>query len=95
MRAQNLFLILDDCILVPEDARLIAQQLWQQVLMPQDPLLVADDHPLVGDDRVLLFDGRLRHDGLPGNCRVMTAISGYKNGDDRYVWASRFSRRQG
>jgi len=25
----------------------------------------------------------------------MTAISGYKNGDDRYVWASRFSRRQG
>jgi hypothetical protein len=88
VRAQNLFLILDDRVLIPEDASLIAQQLWQQILVPQDSLLVADDHALVGDDRVLLFDSRLRHYGLPGEVFVMTAICGYKNGDGRYLSAS-------
>ena len=91
MRAQNLFLILYDRVLVSQDPRLIAQQLRQQILVPKNSLLVAHDHPLVGDDRILFPDSRLRHYGVPGDFLVVTDISGNKNGDGRYLRASRFS----
>ena len=65
MRAQDLFLILDDRVLIPQDACLIPQQLGQLILIPQDFLLVADNCALVGNDGVLFLDGRLRHCVVP------------------------------
>ena len=68
MCAQNLFLVLDDRVLISKDPRLIAHQFGQQVLMPQDPLLIANDRALVRNDDVLFLDGRLRHCGIPVGC---------------------------
>ena len=65
MRAQNLFLILDDRVLISEDTRLVAHQFRQQILMPEDSLLIADDRALVGNDGVLFLDGRLCHCEIP------------------------------
>lgn len=88
MGAQDLFLILDNRVLIPKDARLIAHQFGQEVLMLEDSLLIADDRALVSNDRVLFLDGCLRHCGIPCSCGVDEALSTNNNGDGTAVTAS-------
>jgi len=58
---QDLLLVLDDRLLIPQDLGLIPEQQVEASLIPQNLRLVSDDHPIVCDDRLLVPERRLCH----------------------------------
>src|SRR5258705_12028 len=61
MIGQDLLLVLQDRLLVPDDLGLVGENRPERVLVPQDLRLVGDDGPVVRDDLLLIPESRLCH----------------------------------
>jgi hypothetical protein len=61
MIRQDLLLVLYDRLLVPQDLDLVADHQRKSILIPQDLLLVRNDHTIACDDPLLILERRLCH----------------------------------